>query len=137
MDRQTYFLGAQERLVKETEWTEFAKLAKDISKEQDQFVLLSSLSSKYEELHLDEIAKQLMPPDSHPDLVPVTVIGDGNCLVWSISLVLFGDEENYCELRVRSSVEPACNIHAYMKQDTIDNTADYSYNKSVEYILHA
>ena len=85
MDRQTYFLGAQERLVKETEWTEFAKLAKDISKEQDQFVLPSSLYSKYDELHLDEIAKQLMPPDSNPELVPVTVIGDGNCLFWSIS----------------------------------------------------
>ena len=57
MDRQTYFLGGQERPVKETEWTEFAKFAKDISKEQDQFVLPSSLYSKYDELHLDEIAK--------------------------------------------------------------------------------
>ena len=89
MDRQTYFLGAQERLVKETEWTEFAKMAKDISKEQDQFVLPSSLYSKYDDLHLDETVKQLMPPDSIPELVPVTVIGDGNCLLWSISLVLF------------------------------------------------
>ena len=57
MDRQTYFLGAQERLLKETEWSEFAKLANDISKEQDQFVLPSSLYSKYYELHLDEITK--------------------------------------------------------------------------------
>ena len=110
-------------------------MAKDISKEQEQFVLTSSLYSKYDELHLDEIAKQLMPPDSNPELVPVTVIGDGNCLFWSISLVLFGDEDHHCELRVRSSVELACNIHAYMKQDTIDNMAEYSYNKSVEYIL--
>ena len=43
MDRQAYFLVAQERLVKETDWTEFAKLAKDISKEQDQFVLITLL----------------------------------------------------------------------------------------------
>ena len=49
--------------------------------------------------------------------------------------VLFGDEDHHCELRVRSSVELACNKHAYMKQDTIDNMAEYSYNKSVEYIL--
>ena len=48
MDRQTYFLGAQERLVKEMQWTEFAKLAKDITTEQDQFVLPSSLYSKYD-----------------------------------------------------------------------------------------
>ena len=76
-----------------------------------------------------------MPPDSNPELVPVTVIGDGNCLFWSISLVLFGDEDHHCELRVRSSVELACNIHAYMKQGTLDNMAEYSCNKSVEYIL--
>ena len=43
--------------MKETEWTEFAKLAKDINKEQDQLVLPSSLYSKYDELHLDEITK--------------------------------------------------------------------------------
>ena len=66
MDRQTYFLGPQERVVKEKEWAQLAKLAKDISKEQDQFVLPSSLYSKYDELHLDEIAKQLMPSDSNP-----------------------------------------------------------------------
>ena len=100
MGWQTYFLGALERLVKETEWTEFAKLAKDISKGQDQFVLPSALYSKYDELCLDEIAKQLMPPDSNPELVPVTVIGDENCLFWLISLVLFGDEDHYCEFRV-------------------------------------
>ena len=50
-------------------------------------------------------------------------------------MVLFGDEDYHCELRVRSVVELACNIHAYMMQDTIDNMVDYSYNKSVEYIL--
>ena len=32
-------------------WIEFAKLAKDISKEHDQFVLPSSPYSKYDELH--------------------------------------------------------------------------------------
>ena len=89
--------------MKKTEWTEFAKLAKNISKEHDQFVLPSSLYSKYDELHLDEIAKQLMSPDSNLELVPVTVIGVGNCLFWSISLVLFGNEDHHCELRVRSS----------------------------------
>ena len=84
--------------MKETEWTEFAKLAKDISKEQDQLVAPPSLYFKYDKLPLDEIGKQLMPPDSNPELVPVTVIGDGNCLFWSIYLVLFGDEDHHCEL---------------------------------------
>ena len=121
--------------MKEIEWTGFAKLAKDISKEQNQLVLPSSLYSKYDKLHLDQTAKQLMPPDSNPKLVPVIVIGDGNCLFWSISLLSFGDEDHHCEVRVRSSVELACNIHAYMKQNTTDNMAEYSYNKSVEYML--
>ena len=76
-----------------------------------------------------------MPPDPNPELVPVTVIADGKCLFQSISLVLFGNDDPNCGLRVRSSVELACNAHAYMKQDTIDNMAEYSYNKSVEYIL--
>ena len=76
-----------------------------------------------------------MPPDSNPELVPATVIGDGNYLFQSISLVLFGYEDHHCELRVRSSVELVCNIHAYMMQDTIDNMAEYSYNKSVKYII--
>ena len=64
-------------------------MAKDISKEQDLFVLPSSLYSKYDELHLDEIAKQLMPPDPNPELVSVTVTGDGNCPFWLISLAFF------------------------------------------------
>ena len=42
--------------MKETVWTEFAKLAKDIRKEQDQYVLPSSLYFKHDELHLDEVA---------------------------------------------------------------------------------
>ena len=104
-------------------------MAKDISKDQDQFVLPSSLYSKYEELHLNEIAKQLMPPESNLELVLVTVIAGQ-----SLSLVLFGGKDYHCELRVRRSVDLACNIHAYMKQDTIDNMAEYSYNRSVEYI---
>ena len=49
--------------------------------------------------------------------------------------MLFGDEDHQCELRVRNSVELACNIQGYMKQDTIDNMAECSCNKSVEYIL--
>ena len=36
---------------------------------------------------------------------------------------------------MRGSVELEYNNHTYMKQDTVDNTAEYSYNKSVEYIL--
>ena len=53
----------------------------------------------------------------------------------SISLVIFGDKDYHCELRVTESVELACNVQDYMKQDTIDNMAEYRYNKSVEYIL--
>ena len=49
--------------------------------------------------------------------------------------MLFGDEDHHYELRVGRSVELACNVHAYIKQDSIDNLADYSYNKSVGYIL--
>ena len=67
-----------------------------------------------------------MLPDSNPELVPVTVIDDGNCLFQSISLVLFGDEDHHCQLRVRSSMELACNSHGYMKQDTIDKMAEYN-----------
>ena len=99
MDKQTHLLGVQDRLVKETEWTEFAKLAKDISKEQGQFALPSSHYSKNDELHLDETAKHLMPSDSNLELVPVPVVVDGKCLFQSIALVLFGDEDHHYDLK--------------------------------------
>ena len=65
MDRKTYLFGCPRETGERTEWTEFVKLVKDISKEQDQFVLPSSLYHKCDGLHRDEIAKQLMPSDSN------------------------------------------------------------------------
>ena len=51
--------------MKEPEWTEFAELVKDISKEQGQFIRPSSLNSKYGELHVDEIVAELDLRFSH------------------------------------------------------------------------
>ena len=53
----------------------------------------------------------------------------------SLSLVLFGNEDNHRELTVRTIVERSSNAHLYTGLQTFKEIAKYSYNKILEYII--
>ena len=76
-----------------------------------------------------------MPEDTNPHLSPIETVGDGNCLFRSLSIVLFGNEDNHRELRVRTVVELSSHAHLYTSFHTIKEMAQYSYDKILEYII--
>lgn len=54
---------------------------------------------------LDRLARDLLPDDAPPDLIPVAVGADGNCLYRTFSLLFEGNENRHTELRLRTAVE--------------------------------
>ncbi len=51
--------------------------------------------------NIDELAVSLLPADLIEDVIPQIVIGDGNCLYRSFSVLVFGHELFHIEMRVR------------------------------------
>ena len=76
-----------------------------------------------------------MPCDANPELTPLKSYGDGNCLSRSLSLIMFGHENNHIELRVHSIIELACNEERYLTEDTFKEMAEYSYDGVMDYII--
>ena len=96
--------------------------------------MLTSIYSSYENVTKDDISVQLMLCDANLELTPVESYGDGNCLFRSLSLIMFGHENNHVELRVHSVIELACNEERYL-EDTFKEMAEYSYDGVMNYII--
>ena len=51
---------------------------------------------------VDDIAQSTYPDDADPEMIPVKVAGDGNCLYHApVSLLMCGNESHHLELRLR------------------------------------
>ena len=57
------------------------------------------------EQQIDVRARDLLPEDAPPALMPVVVGADGNCLYRAFSLLFQGNESGHVELRLRTAVE--------------------------------
>ena len=64
-----------------------------------------------------EISQDLYPADAPPGLVPISVIGDGNCLPRSLSLLTFGTEHRHKEIRMRIAREAFVNSGRYLDSE--------------------
>ena len=115
-DRKLFFEKAQESLLKAKTWNEFLCASQEIKEGSISFVLPSVLYLSHEHATRDTTSTELMPSDANPHLVPMKSFGDGNCFFRSLSLVVFGNEENHTELRVCSIVELALNEMRYLEQ---------------------
>lgn len=75
------------------------------------------LSHNGRELKLDTVSMDIFPSQEFPDLVPIKVSGDGNCLPRSASMLVFGDQQHHVEMRVRLACELALNKDYYLNND--------------------
>ena len=57
---------------------------------------------------------KLYPTDGDRQMVPVKIIGDGNCLYRCASLALWGTEEGHIEVRLRTVIEMCMEENYYM-----------------------
>ncbi|CAC5424014.1 unnamed protein product [Mytilus coruscus] len=66
------------------------------------------------DIKLDKVSMDIFPSQEFPDLVPIKVSGDGNCLPRSASMLIFGDQHHNVEMRVRMACELALNKDFYL-----------------------
>ena len=135
MDRKLFFKRAQESLLKAKSWNDFLCASQKIKQGAIDFAFPSLLYLSREHATRDETSTVLMPSDANPCLVPMKSFGDGNCFYRSLSLVVFGNEENHMELRVRSVVELALNEKSYLDEKTFTDMAEYSCEGILDYII--
>ena len=65
----------------------------------------------------DMQASQLLPADIDKSLIPVCVYGDGNCLPRALSMLTYGHEDAYIEMRARITVEMVTNEDNLLDDD--------------------
>ena len=63
---------------------------------------------------VDDIALLSLPLDSPHNFVPIWTVGDGDCLICTLSIASFGDDSRNVELRARIVVEGVSNRHRYL-----------------------
>lgn len=66
------------------------------------------------DIKLDKVSMDIFPSQEFPELVPIKVSGDGNCLPRSASMLVFGDQHHNVEMRVRMACELALNKDFYL-----------------------
>ena len=68
---------------------------------------------------VDYEAANIYPLDAPSNLITVRVLGDGNCLFRSFSVLMFGNETHHIEMRAWASVELICNIEYYLNEEHV------------------
>lgn len=96
-------------------------LARSLQQQFQQYAFIIPIIFPYqyseEAYTVDYEARNIHPLDVPSNLIPVRVVGDGNCLFRSFSLLIFGNETTLkFEMRVRASVELICNTEYYLNE---------------------
>ncbi|XP_052061252.1 uncharacterized protein LOC127701423 isoform X1 [Mytilus californianus] len=90
--------------------TELASVIPHLRCNKDEDISISGSG-----LHIDKLGMELLPDDVKEEgYFPASVLGDGNCLPRSASVIMYGTENNHTELRVRIALELACYLPLYV-----------------------
>lgn len=81
---------------------------------------------------VDSMSLQLLPHDAPPLHFPVNIIGDGNCLHQSVSMLAFGSEERHIEMRVCLVVEMSMHFHLYLNHNFLSKGTSDAGQDSLE-----
>ena len=126
--RQQFFYQSLSQLQNafSTGYENLLLLARNLQQQFQQYayVIPSRFPHHYSEeaYTIDYEARNIYPLDAPSNLIPVRVIGDGNCLFRSFSLLIFGTETNHIEMRARASVELICNTEYYLNEEHLFHT---------------
>ena len=82
---------------------------------------------------IDKASLKLKPYDLPPNLFPVSIFGDGNCLPRCLSVLLYGHEESFTETRIRICTELACNSEYYKSNDCMRRGSSGGSNVNTVY----
>ena len=108
-------------------------------------VLVDSFDeSSFEDLHhpimvagpdavLDLVATYHFPSYGPKNLVPIVTDTDGNCFCQAVSRSLFGTEEEYNMLQMRTIIKCIKNKQLYIDNDYLTNGATYIHKKGTSH----
>ncbi len=106
-DRLKFFRSKLGLMAKCKTFSELQNVAKQVQEKSACYKTHVCLSpATYSTI--DEVSAQLLPPQCL-DLTPLKVAGDGNCLPRAGSKLMFGNEAQHIEVRVRIALELALN----------------------------
>ena len=84
---------------------------------------------------IDAVSLPLKPNDAPPHHFPVWVLGDGNCLPRTLSILAFGHPENFVEMRMRIVAELTLNIARYVSPSYLASGSSTTGATLLEYLM--
>lgn len=112
--RQDFWTKTHEEMMMQTSFSEAVEYLKctPFPELKTNFHTVMNASDR-----VDKISLHLYPPDAPEGLVPRHVIGDGNCLPRTLSLLTFGTEHQNLEIRLRIGREAILFIDKYLDSE--------------------
>ena len=118
MSRSDFFSSAQDLMGSCRNFKELSVVVESLSKSMAAFHLPQMKSRRLGEVgEVDPCAlKHLSDSTPHFDkhLIPVKIVGDGNCFPRSLSVFCFGNQDYHREIRCRIVAELVTNVHDFL-----------------------
>lgn len=80
--------------------------------------------------HAMHIIAGMNIPAKYQQWQPAKIVGDGNCLPRTASLLVFGDEQHHEEMRTRITVEMCTGASDYINNNYLNRGMDFPKNES-------
>ena len=80
------------------------------------------------------LSLSLIPTDCpirKEDALPVCTKGDGNCFIYSLSRIVYGDENHFVEMKVRLIVEAVRHIDVYLDHNYLCHGYNYPHGSNI------
>ena len=130
-ERKEYFVALGKRLETASSFQELQLVARGMEEEmQTKWPVSCSKQLDAGQYIKDRHAASLYPTDAPPDLAPVCIYGDGNCLPRCASLLAVGNQDSFAEMRVRITVELAANEDCYLSDENLQPSTSFSSTSS-------
>ena len=116
-ERQRYFFHLQAMLAS---CKDADAVRKVIPSDMHRFALDFQTPETGSDYKVDAMSLKILSSYKEPDLLPISIYGDGNCLPRSISAALTNDETFlHVEIRVRIAIEMMQNMEYYLNDATM------------------
>ena len=117
-DRKEFYKKHLSQIATCKTFNSLFKLCEKIDVLQKASYIIDTDSRNPKPVELDENALKHLPHDfiNSEDLYPVAVLGDGNCLPYSGSIIAFGNPDHGDEMRVRIVVEQVLYKKLYLSE---------------------
>lgn len=92
---------------------------------------MEPLSTLKGQIAIDEISMEVRHTDAKEQgLLPTTIVADGNCFPRTLSMLVYGNQFHFQEMRGRMMYEGVQNFSEYLKHHYLAHGARHKYKKA-------